>query len=97
MREAARSIKRGSAVDDKVRIRCPACTRVFREKANKVRDGVQLNCTNCSKLLTLSKETEDPFIRRALKTARDLRAAKEAALFAEIYAGYASTAPRETP
>lgn len=84
-------------MDDKVKIRCPACTRVFREKANRVRDGFQVNCANCNKLLTLSKESDDPFFRRALKTAREVRAAKEAELFAATYAGTASAPKRETP
>jgi transposase-like protein len=80
-------------VDDKVKIRCPACTRVFREKAGRVRDGFQVNCHNCNRLLTLSKETEDPFIRRALKTARGIRAEQEAKLLATTY-GDANTAPK---
>jgi hypothetical protein len=64
-------------IDDKVRIRCPHCTRVFRDKAHKVRDGYQVNCVNCSRLLTLNRDSEDPFIRRALKEAREIRAALE--------------------
>jgi len=84
-------------VTDKVKIRCPACTRIFHEKAGRIRDGVQMNCPNCCKLLTLSKETDDPFIRRALRTAREVRAAEEARLFAAIYAGTASAPKRETP
>lgn len=81
-------------MDDKVKIRCPACTRVFREKANRIRDGFQLNCPNCSKLITLSKEAEDPFLRRALKTAREMRAAEQDRIAAQIYKGTASTPPR---
>jgi hypothetical protein len=80
-------------MDDKVKIRCPACTRMFREKAARVRDGFQVNCPNCSRLITLSKETEDPFIRRALKTAREIRAAQEAQLLANTYAGAAAPKP----
>lgn len=81
-------------MDDKVKIRCPACTRVFREKANRIRDGFQLNCQNCSKLITLSKEAEDPFLRRALKTAREMRAAEQDRIAAQIYKGTASAPPR---
>jgi hypothetical protein len=84
-------------MDDKVKIRCPACTRVFREKASRVRDGFQVNCQNCNRLITLSKETQDPFLRRALKAARDLRAAQDAELFAATYGGVASAPKRETP
>ena len=84
-------------MDDKVKIRCPACTRVFREKASRVRDNSQLNCQNCNRLITLSKETEDPFIRRALRTAREIKAAQDAKLVAETYAGAASSAkPKAT-
>ena len=51
---------------------------MFRERAARVRDGFQINCQNCSKLLTLNRDSEDPFIRRALRTAKDIRAALEA-------------------
>jgi predicted Zn finger-like uncharacterized protein len=84
-------------MDDKIKIRCPSCTRVFREKASRIRDGMQVNCLNCNKLITLTKETDDPFLRRALKTAREVRAAKDAALFAATYNGAASAPKREKP
>ena len=72
-------------MDDKVKIRCPACARVFRERASKVRDGVQLNCQNCNKLLTLNQDTEDPFLRRALKSAKEIRLSQEAKVFEAVY------------
>jgi transposase-like protein len=72
-------------MNDKVKIRCPACTRVFREKASKIRDGVQLNCHNCNKLITLNRDTEDPFIRRALRTAKDFRIAEDERVFRAAY------------
>ena len=84
-------------MDDKVKIRCPACRQVFREKAGRVRDGFQVNCGNCNRLITLTKETEDPFVRRALKTAKEIRAAKDAELYAATYAGVASAPKREAP
>ena len=65
-------------IDDKVRIKCPKCTKVFRERAQRVRDGFQVNCEHCSRLLTLNRDSEDPFIRRALRAAREVRAALEA-------------------
>ncbi|HXI07892.1 MAG: hypothetical protein ACRC1G_17585 [Bradyrhizobium sp.] len=52
---------------------------MFRERAQRVRDGFQVNCEHCCKLLTLSRDSEDPFIRRALKSAKDIREALEAA------------------
>jgi uncharacterized C2H2 Zn-finger protein len=72
-------------MDDRVKIRCPACTKVFRERAAKVRDGTQLNCQNCNKLLTLNRDTEDPFIRRALRTAKEIRLSQETAIFEAAY------------
>ena len=84
-------------IDDKVKIKCSGCKRVFREKAKGVRDGAQVNCPDCYKLITISKETEDPTMRRALKTAREIRAAQEAALVSTVYTGAASAPPRDTP
>lgn len=72
-------------MDDKVKIRCPSCTQVFREKASRVRDGVQLNCPNCCKLLTLNRDTDDPYIRRALKAATEIRLIAEAQITGKVY------------
>jgi hypothetical protein len=66
-------------VDDKVRIRCGKCTQVFRERAQKVRDGFQTNCQYCNRLITFQFGSEDPNIRRALASAREIRVALEAA------------------
>ena len=84
-------------IDDKVKIRCLGCKRIFREKAKRVRDGAQVNCPDCCKLITISKETDDSVMRRALKTARDIRAAQEAELVKAVYTGAASAPPRDTP
>jgi len=67
-----------AVIDDRVRIRCPRCTKVFSDRAQRVRDGYQVNCQHCSRLLTLNRDSEDPFIRRALKMAREIRATIEA-------------------
>ena len=72
-------------MDDKIKIRCPACTKVSRERASRVRDGFQINCQHCNRLLTLNRDTEDPFIRRALKTAREVRIALETRVVASTY------------
>jgi uncharacterized C2H2 Zn-finger protein len=72
-------------MDDKVKIRCPACKQVFREKANKVRDGAQLNCPNCCKLLTLNRDVDDPCFRRALKLAKEIREMAQAEIVDKVY------------
>ncbi|MDE2378098.1 hypothetical protein [Bradyrhizobium sp.] len=70
-------------MDDKVRIRCPFCTRLFRDRAQRVRDGYQVNCEHCVRLITFTRDSEDPFMRRTLKLARETRAAIEAKMMAD--------------
>jgi DNA-directed RNA polymerase subunit RPC12/RpoP len=65
-------------IDDKVRIKCSKCSQVFRERAQKVRNGFQTNCQHCNRLITLELGSEDPNIRRALSSAREIRIAMEA-------------------
>jgi hypothetical protein len=55
---------------------------------------VQLNCLHCNKLITLSRESEDSYVRRAIKTAKDMRIAHETARAAAAYKGAASAPPR---
>ena len=73
-------------MDDKVKIRCPKCTRIFRERASNVRDGSQINCQYCSRLISLNRDTEDHFIRRALKSAKEVREALQALRTPAAYA-----------
>jgi hypothetical protein len=65
-------------IDDKVRIRCGKCTGMFRERAQKIRDGFQTNCQHCNRLITFELGSEDPNIRRALSSAREIRFSMEA-------------------
>jgi hypothetical protein len=37
-----------------------------------------LNCPNCFKLLSLNRDTDDPFFRRAPKQAKEIRAGAQA-------------------
>jgi hypothetical protein len=83
----------GFGVDDKVKMRCPGCKQMFREKASRVREGVQVNCMHCNKLITLSRESDDSYVRRAIKTAKDIRVAQEAARAAAAYKGVTNAPP----
>jgi hypothetical protein len=65
-------------IDDKVRIKCTKCSQVFRERAHRVRDGIQTNCAHCNRLITFDSSSEDRNIRRALSSAKELRLAVEA-------------------
>jgi DNA-directed RNA polymerase subunit RPC12/RpoP len=60
-------------MNDKIKIKCSKCSTVFRERAERIRNGSQKQCPNCLKLLTFDNSSEDPNIRRALKLARELR------------------------
>lgn len=81
-------------MDDKVRIRCPFCTRLFRDRAQRVREGYQVNCEHCSRLITFNRDSEDPFMRRTLKLARETRAAIEAGMLAARQAAAADAKQR---
>jgi uncharacterized C2H2 Zn-finger protein len=65
-------------IDDKVRIKCSKCSQVFRERAQKVRPNFQVNCAHCNRLITFDFGSEDPNIRRALSTAKEVRLVLEA-------------------
>jgi len=62
-------------IDDKIRIKCSKCSTVFRERAERVRNGFQKQCPNCLRLITFDNASEDSNIRRALKSAREVRQA----------------------
>lgn len=59
---------------------------MFKERASRLRDGYQVNCANCNRLLTLTRETEDPHLRRALKVAKEVRLALEAEIQSRLRA-----------
>jgi Zn finger protein HypA/HybF involved in hydrogenase expression len=37
-------------IDEKVKIKCTKCSQVFRERAQKIRNGFQTNCPHCNRL-----------------------------------------------
>ena len=65
-------------MDEKVKIRCTKCSQVFRERAQKIRNGFQTNCQHCNRLITFDTTSEDRNIRRALMSAKEVRMALEA-------------------
>jgi len=65
-------------IDEKIRIKCTKCSQVFRERAQKVRDGFQTNCHHCNRLITFDMNAEDRNIRKALIGAKELRLVIEA-------------------
>jgi hypothetical protein len=71
-------------IDEKIKIKCSKCSQVFRERAQKVRDGFQTNCLHCNRLITFVFGSEDSNIRRALRNAKETRYLIEAARAAKL-------------
>jgi hypothetical protein len=65
-------------IDEKVKVRCPKCLQVFRERAQRIKSGFQTNCPHCNRLITFDTSLEDRNILRALKSAKELRMAIDA-------------------
>ena len=65
-------------IDEKIKIKCTKCSQVFRERAQKVREGFQTNCPHCNRLITFDMTVDDRNIRKALMSAKELRLAIEA-------------------
>jgi predicted nucleic acid-binding Zn-ribbon protein len=65
-------------IDEKVRIKCTKCSQIFRERAHRVRNGLQTNCAHCNRLITFDSSSEDRNIRKALLSAKEVRLAVEA-------------------
>jgi len=67
-------------MNDRVKILCSNCRKPFSDRANRLKNGYQIQCPNCMRLITFDSSSEDPNIRRPLKAARDFRIAAETAL-----------------
>ncbi|MFL6825458.1 MAG: hypothetical protein ACJ8E2_03250 [Bradyrhizobium sp.] len=66
-------------IDEKIKIKCTKCSMMFRERGQRIRPGYQMQCPHCLKLLTFDSSSGDNNIRRALKSANELRALMEEA------------------
>jgi DNA-directed RNA polymerase subunit RPC12/RpoP len=66
-------------IDEKIKIKCSKCSMTFRERGQRIREGYQLQCTHCFKLLTFDSSSGDNNIRRALKSAKEVRTLMEEA------------------
>jgi predicted nucleic acid-binding Zn-ribbon protein len=80
-------------IDEKVKIKCTKCSQVFRERAHRIRDGLQTNCAHCNRLITFDNNSEDRNIRKALMSAKEVRLAIEAQRNAAREAQLAPPAP----
>jgi DNA-directed RNA polymerase subunit RPC12/RpoP len=73
--------------EEKVKIKCAKCTSVFRERGSRIRNGFQVNCPQCNRLIIFDTSSEDINVRKAFQAAKMLR------LSAEAEANVATPAP----
>ena len=66
-------------IDQKIKIKCAKCSMTFRERGQRIREGYQIQCPHCFKLLTFDSTSDDNNIRRALKSAKEVRTLMEEA------------------
>src|SRR5215470_17363382 len=59
---------------DSVQIRCTKCKDVFRDRARRLQNGFSRQCPTCEVVLFFDEDSQDANIKRAMKTARRLRA-----------------------
>lgn len=58
---------------DKIHVLCTKCRVPFREKIRNIREGVQVQCPNCNKLITFSTDSADLGVQRAFTEARRIK------------------------
>jgi hypothetical protein len=63
--------------EEKIKIRCTRCTATFRERGSRIKNGFQLNCPQCNRLITFDTTSEDVNVRKAFHAAKALRIAQE--------------------
>lgn len=62
-------------VDDSVQVRCRRCRGVFRERARRLQNGYSRQCPTCEVVLFFDEDSPEQTIRRAMRSARQVRAA----------------------
>ncbi|MCA1545264.1 hypothetical protein I6F36_00345 [Bradyrhizobium sp. BRP19] len=90
-----------------VQVQCTRCKNVFRDRAGRLQDGYSRQCPSCEVVLFFAEDSQHPFIKRAMRSARqarkemrELQAAKLAAPEPEAaqsrrFAGRTRSAARE--
>lgn len=60
-------------MDDSVQIKCNRCKGVFRDRARRLQNGYSRQCPSCEVMLFFDEDSQQPNIKRAMRTARHLR------------------------
>lgn len=61
--------------DDSVQVRCRRCRGMFRERARRLQNGYSRQCPTCEVVLFFDEDSQEQSIRRAMRSARQVRAA----------------------
>jgi hypothetical protein len=59
---------------DSVQIRCTRCKGAFRDRARRLQNGFSRQCPSCEVVLFFDEDSHDANIKRAMRTARRVRA-----------------------
>jgi len=66
-------------IEEQIKIKCSKCSMMFRERGQRIREGYQMQCPHCFKLMPFDSSSGDNNIRRALKSGKEVRALIEEA------------------
>ena len=58
-------------IEAKIKIKCSKCSMVFRERVERIRNGFQMQCPHCLKLLTFDGRSDD-YNETVTRLVRDL-------------------------
>ena len=56
-----------------VQIQCTRCKTMFRDRAGRLQDGYSRQCPCCEVVLFFADDAQHPFIKRAMRSARQAR------------------------
>lgn len=82
-------------MNDSVQIRCSRCKSVFRERARRLQNGYSRQCPTCEVVMFFDEDSPKPDIRRAMKTARQVRKQLHEAEVAAALGAASGAAPPE--
>jgi hypothetical protein len=60
-------------MQDSVQIKCTRCKNVFRERAGRLQNGFSRQCPSCEVMLFFDEDSQNPNIKRSMRTARQIR------------------------
>ena len=75
---------------DFVQITCTRCKNVFRERARRVQNGYSRQCPSCEVMLFFDEDSQNPNIKRAMRTARNIRKEQRELEAADVFSASSS-------